>query len=154
MLVLGLYLLDNSPQHRAIIFMAVPRLTQGLVNLESTYDALHLGPSDEVLRIEALQNEEVYAEIRDIMDSRSYSWNRISQFLQEQLEKGALEFTLKDGDVVFEWNNLCDEKQKWERQRCLSIDSPEFLRDCLINLKLIPIHGGIGLQGDLPLLCI
>ena len=149
MFVLGLYLLDNSPRHSAIIFMAVPRLTQGLV---STYEALHLGPSDEVLRIEALQNEEVYAEIRDIMDSQSYSWNRISQFLQEQLERGALEFTLKDGDVVFEWNNLCDEKQKWERQRCLSVDSPEFLRDCLINLKLIPIHGGIGLQGDLPLL--
>ena len=121
---------------------------QGLISHESPHGAIDLWPSGEVLRIEALRNEEVYAELRDIMEGRNYSWNRISQFLQEQLEIGALEFTLRDGDVVFEWNNLCDEKQKWERQQCLSVDSPDYNRDCLINLKLIPIQGGIGSQGN------
>ncbi|KAG9239587.1 hypothetical protein BJ875DRAFT_360193, partial [Amylocarpus encephaloides] len=50
------------------------------------------------------------------------------------------------GDVIFKWNNLCDEKRQWERSKCLSVKRAEFNRGCLINLKMIPIQGGIKVE--------
>ncbi len=68
----------------------------------------------------------------------------INEFLQEKFESNALELTCADGDTLFEWNNLCDEKRKWEQKRCLSSSCAEFNRDCLINLKILPFQAGLG----------
>jgi len=66
--------------------------------------------------------------------------------MQAQVDEGVLEFTLQDGDVVFEWNSLCDEKREWERNGRLSVrNCAEFNRHCLINLKIIPSQG-LGLE--------
>jgi hypothetical protein len=46
------------------------------------------------------------------MEGCNYSWRRISELLQVQFDKGTLEFTLTDGDILFEWNNLCEEKRR------------------------------------------
>ncbi|OBT82273.1 hypothetical protein VE02_09776 [Pseudogymnoascus sp. 03VT05] len=90
-----------------------------------------LWPKKEVLRIEALSNQEVLSELEGIMDSRS-----------------ALEFTFQDGDVIFEWNILCNEKRNWEQKKALSSRSTEFNRDCLINLKILPAKAGFGYKGS------
>jgi len=121
--------------------------TQDSANIGSAYDPIDLWPTNEVLRIEALSDDEVDTELRTIMGGQLYSWNKISLLLQEQLNDGVLDYTSEDGDVVFEWNSLCDERKHWERQQCFTVNSKEFKRDCLINLKLIPIQGGIGPQG-------
>ncbi|RFU32514.1 hypothetical protein B7463_g3820, partial [Scytalidium lignicola] len=97
----------------------------------------------EVLRIEVLSEVQVLSELQGIMEGDNYSWHSINELLQNQLDKEALEFTLTGGDVVFEWNNLCDEKQKWERKGCLSINDVNFNRDCLINLKILPFKAGL-----------
>ena len=106
-----------------------------------------LWPKEEVLRIEALSDKQVLAELQDIMNGRNYSWHKINQSLQAQLDNDALEYTLEDGDVIFEWNNLCDEKRQWERKGHLSVSCMDFNRDCLINLKIIPFKGGLGDEG-------
>ncbi len=128
--------------------MAIIGLSQGLLNHGSAFDNLALWPRREVLRIQALSDKQVLTELQEIMEGRNYSWHKISQLLQAQLDKGALEFTLEDGDVIFEWNNLCHEKREWERNRRFSVSCAEFKKDCLINLKIIPIQGGLGFEGN------
>ncbi|PMD60266.1 uncharacterized protein K444DRAFT_482987, partial [Hyaloscypha bicolor E] len=103
-------------------------------------------PKREVLRIKALSEQQVLSELQEIMEGRSYSWHSINELLQDQLHKEALEFTFIDGDILFEWNNLCNEKRKWERKGCLSDDCAEFNRDCLTNLKVLPFQAGLGLE--------
>lgn len=125
--------------------MTASRYSQGLMNHDSTLEDFAL---QEVLRIEALLDNQVLTELQDIMEGRNYSWHTISRFLQAQLDKDALEFTLEHGDVIFEWNNLCDEKREWEQKGRLSVGIAEFNRDCLINLKIIPIKGGLGFEGN------
>lgn len=114
----------------------------------SGYDDLALWPARQVLRIESLSEKDVLSELQSIMDGRSYSWHRINELMQARLDKGVLEFTLQDGDVVSEWNNLCDEKRDLERNGRLSVrNCAEFNSDCLINLKIIPSQAGLGLEG-------
>ena len=94
----------------------------------------HLWPMQEVLRIESLIDKEVLAELQDIMRGNNYSWYTINELLQVQRDNNALEFTLNDGDVIFEWNNLCDEKKQWEKHGCLSIiDSDSMLVPWLVT---------------------
>ena len=121
--------------------------SQNSMKHDSVLDNFASWPKEEVLRIEALSDEEVLAELRDIMNGRDYSWHKISQSLQTRLDDDALEYTLEDGDVIFEWNNLCDEKRQWERKGRLSVNCTDFNRDCLINLKIIPFKGGLGAEG-------
>lgn len=104
-------------------------------------------PKLEVLRIEALSDEDVLLELESIMEGRNYSWHSINEQMQAELDKGALEFTAEDGDVLFEWNNLCDEKRNWEREGHFSLSYADFNRDCLINLKIIPTKAGLGSKG-------
>jgi predicted RNA-binding protein YlxR (DUF448 family) len=127
--------------------MATMRPSQGLMNHDSALNDFALWPNREVLRIEALSDIQVLAELQDIMEGRGYSWHKINQLLQAELDKDALEYTLKDGDVIFEWNNLCDERRQWEKKGSHSVQCAEFNRDCLINLKIIPIQGGLGVEG-------
>jgi hypothetical protein len=124
-------------------------ISQGVPCRDDAVDDFSLWPEREVLRIEALSEQQVLSELQEIMEGRSYSWHSINQLLQDQLDKEALEVTFIDGDILFEWNNLCDEKRKWERKGCLSNDCAEFNRDCLINLKILPFQAGLGLESKL-----
>lgn len=83
------------------------------------------------------------------MEGYNYLWHSINVLLQDQLDKGHLEFTLVDGDILFEWNNLCDKKREWERKGRLSNDSADFNRACLINLMILPFQVGLGNKGKL-----
>jgi hypothetical protein len=58
--------------------------------------------------------------------------------------------TLTHGDVIFEWNNLCDDRKHWENNSCLSINCDDFNRDCLIDLKIIPFKGGLAHDSNNP----
>lgn len=127
--------------------MSIDRLTQGIMTNDSALTGFTLWPKEEVFRIEALLDQEVLSELEGILDGRNYSWHSINELMKTQLCKGALEFTFQDGDVIFEWNNLCDEKRNWEQKRSLSFSSTEFNRDCLINLKILPAKAGFGLEG-------
>jgi hypothetical protein len=95
-----------------------------------------------------LSKQEVLCELQGIMEGRNYSWHYINDLLQARFEEGSLEFSLTDGDVLFEWNNLCHEKQLWEKRRRLSVDIAEFNMDCLINLKILPFQAGLGIEGN------
>jgi len=129
--------------------MATNRLTQGVMNSDSALREFTRWPKREVLRIEALPDQDVISELESIMDGRNYSWHSINEQMQAQLDKRALEFTAEDGDVLFEWNNLCHEKRNWEQEGRgrFSLSCAEFNRDCLINLKIIPTKAGLGFEG-------
>ena len=129
--------------------MAPTGLAQSVQCHDDVVDNLSLWPEREVFRIEALSEQQVLLELQDIMEGRSYSWHSINELLKAQLDKEILEFTLMDGDIIFEWNNLCIEKQKWERKGRLSNSCAEFNRDCLINLKILPFQAGFGLESKL-----
>ena len=129
--------------------MATHQLSRGALQPDNAISDLAFYPRREVLRIEALSDSQVLSELHEIMDGRNYSWHGINELLQVQLDTGVLEFTLAHGDVLFEWNNLCDEKRIWERERRFSVDCPEFNRDCLINLKLLPTQAGLGHEGKM-----
>jgi hypothetical protein len=124
-------------------------ISQGVLCRDDAVNDFSLWPKREVLRIEALSEQQVLSELQEIMKGHGYSWHSINKLLQDQLDKEALEFTFIDGDILFEWNNLCDEKRKWERNGCLSADCAEFNRDCLINLKILPFQAGLGLKSKL-----
>ncbi len=124
-------------------------ISQGALFRDDGVGNFSLWPKREVLRIEALSEQQVLSELQEIMEGRNYSWHSINKLLQDQLDKEALEFTFIDGDILFEWSNLCDEKRKWERKGCLSDDCAEFNRDCLINLKILPFQAGLGLKSKL-----
>lgn len=127
--------------------MATDRLTQGVMTTSSSFRGFLFGLSQEVRRIEALSNEEVRLEFEAIIKGHGYSWHSINALMQNQLNEGALEFTGIDGDVIFEWNNLCDEKRHQEQNGCYLITCDEFYRDCLINLKIMPTKARFGLEG-------
>ncbi|OBT47235.1 hypothetical protein VE00_03481 [Pseudogymnoascus sp. WSF 3629] len=103
----------------------------GMMTKNSALAGFRLWPKQEVLRIEALSDQDVLSELEGIMAGRS-----------------ALEFTFEDGDVIFEWNILCDEKRNWEQTKTLSSSSTEFNRDRLINLKILPTKAGFGFEGS------
>lgn len=121
-------------------------LSQGILSRDSSPEDLPW-ETHEVLRIEALSDTQVFTELQRIFDGYDYSWVRINQLLQQQLDEGVLEFTLEDGSVIFEWNNLCGEKRIWERRGHLSASCSDFYRDCLINLKILPAEGGLNIEG-------
>lgn len=124
-------------------------VSQSVLYRDDVVDDFSFWLKREVLRIEALSEQQVLSELQEIMEGRGYSWHSINELLQDQLDKEALEFTFIDGDILFEWNNLCDEKRKWERKGCLSNECAEFNRDCLINLKILPFQAGLGLKSKL-----
>lgn len=110
---------------------------------------LKLWAKQQVLLIEASSKQQILFELQSIMAGHNYSWHCINGLLQAQFDEGALEFSLVDGDVLFEWNNLCDEKRVWEKKGRLSINNSEYNMGCLINLKILPVHAGLGIEGRL-----
>ncbi|CZT53509.1 uncharacterized protein RSE6_15124 [Rhynchosporium secalis] len=98
----------------------------------------------KVLWVENLSKLQVFLELRGIMEGHSYSWHCINEFLQARFDEGSLEISPVDGDILFEWNNLCDEKRTWEKTGHLSINDAGFNMDCLINLMILPFQAGLG----------
>jgi hypothetical protein len=101
-------------------------------------------------RINSLSDRAVLEELRDIMAGRGYSWYGIARGLQRRYRKGLISLEHFDpGNVLYEWNVLCDEKISWERRKCPSFLSFRFNRACLFNLKMIPVAAGLGHKGTL-----
>ena len=86
-------------------------------------------------------------EVQGILEGHNYSWHCINEFIQARYDEGSLEFTSINGDVLFKYNNLCNEKRVWEKTGRLSVNNAEFYMDCLINLKMLPVQGGLGMEG-------
>ncbi|KAH8772314.1 hypothetical protein BGZ57DRAFT_764072 [Hyaloscypha finlandica] len=129
--------------------MAADQPLQDVVHHDDALHDLRLWAKRQVLRIEALSKQQVLCELQGIMEGHSYSWHCINDLLQARFNEGSLEFSLVDGDVLFEWNNLCNEKRVWEKKGRLSVNSAEFNMDCLINLKILPVQAGLGIEGRL-----
>ncbi|KAH8800506.1 hypothetical protein F5884DRAFT_758105 [Xylogone sp. PMI_703] len=53
-------------------------------------------------------------------------------------DKDILQFTQTDGEILFEWNNLCYEKLKCGKREAIPNNCVQFNRDYLINLKILP----------------
>ena len=126
---------------------AQPLQTVGVVYHNDALHDLQLWAKQQVLQIEDLSKQQVLFEVQGIMEGHNYSWHCINEFIQARYDEGSLEFTSVDGDVLFEWNNLCDEKRVWEKTGRLSVNNAEFYMDCLINLKILPVQGGLGMEG-------
>ncbi|XMA13697.1 hypothetical protein WAI453_006488 [Rhynchosporium graminicola] len=78
------------------------------------------------------------------MEGHSYSWYIINELIQARFDEGSLECSPVDGDILFEWNNLCDEKRTWEKKGRLSVNDAGFNMDCLINLMILLVQAGLG----------
>jgi hypothetical protein len=129
--------------------MATDQRLQDVAHHDDALSDHGLWAKREVLRIEALSKQQVLRELQGIMEGRNYSWNYISELLQARFDEGSLEFSLKDGTILREWNNLCAEKRAWEKKGHLSTNDAEFNMDCLINLKILPVQAGLGIEGRL-----
>jgi hypothetical protein len=107
-----------------------------------------LWEKQEIERIQGLSDRKVLRELRSIMRGESYSWSNISQQLQRRLDAGFLELEhFESGNIIYEWNVLCDEKIYWENYKHPSFTSFRFNKDCLIKLKVIPTQAGLGPDG-------
>ncbi len=87
-------------------------ISKGIVGSYDANNDFNPWPKQEVLQIEALSKQQVLSELQQIMEGCNYSWHSISKLLQGLLDKETLQFTLTDGDILFEWNNLCDKKRR------------------------------------------
>ena len=102
----------------------------------------------EIARVLALTDRQVRWELRDIMRGVGYSWYTISQKLQAKEYMKRLEIEhFEPGNILYEWNVLCDEKIHWQIHGCPSFKSFRFNRDCLVKLKIIPTQAGLGPEG-------
>ncbi|KAH6699894.1 hypothetical protein BKA61DRAFT_496159, partial [Leptodontidium sp. MPI-SDFR-AT-0119] len=101
----------------------------------------------QVLRVENLLKQQVLLELHGIMEGHSYSWHCINELLQAQFDEGSLKCSPVDGDVLFEWNNLCDEKRTWEKKGRLLVNDVGFNINYLINLMILLVQVGLSNEG-------
>ncbi|TVY90202.1 hypothetical protein LAWI1_G005248 [Lachnellula willkommii] len=114
----------------------------------SSISNLTLWEKEQVARIVSLSDSQVMQELHAIMRGQDYSWSNISRRLQDQMNAGYLELDhFNPGNILYEWNVLCDEKITWQLHGCPSFKSFKFNRACLINLKIIPTQAGLGIKG-------
>lgn len=107
-----------------------------------------LGEKQEIARVNALTDRQVRQELKDIMRGIGYSWYAISQRLQGRVYLNRLKIEhFEPGNILYEWNVLCDEKISWQLHGRPSFRSFRFNRDCLIKLKVIPPQAGLGPDG-------
>jgi len=115
---------------------------------------------DEILRINCLSDKDLISEVHSTMNGLDYSWATINKSLKE----------LRDLDyaLYLEWNFLCGKKREWEPRAQFLRKSPTcgfgaptvlshmsrigqwdslFYRHLLINLKILPVHAGLGDEG-------
>jgi hypothetical protein len=101
-----------------------------------------------MIRISGLSDAEVYLELSSKMRGESFSWSIISQCLRAQFRSKKLRLEhFEPGNILYEWNVLCDEKLHWQRLERPSFMSFKFNRDCLVKLKIIPTQAGLGMNG-------
>jgi hypothetical protein len=82
--------------------MATKELPHNMMHHDDALGDLGLWPKREVLRIEALSKRQVLCKLQGIMEGQNYSWHCINELLQVRFNKGNLEFTAVDRDVLFE----------------------------------------------------
>jgi len=92
------------------------------------------------MRASILTDNKVKRELRAIMHGVNHSWLCISQQLQARVNCGTLQiYHFESGNTIYEWNVFCDKKCHWKifgRPLFLSF---KFNRDCLVQLKIMPI---------------
>ncbi|CZR55697.1 uncharacterized protein PAC_05585 [Phialocephala subalpina] len=99
-------------------------------------------------RIQQLSDHQVLCEIERIMNGRDYSWCTIAQRLRTKWRQQLLRLDhFEPGNVLYEWNVLCDEKVSWRRHCRPSFVSFKFNRDTLFKLRVIPSRAGLGIDG-------
>lgn len=102
----------------------------------------------QIERVNSLSDRAVSQELKGIMRNINYSWRLISRKLEERVDSGLLEIEhFEPGNIIYEWNVLCDEKICWQRNGRPSFRSFRFNRDCLTKLKIIPTQAGLGTEG-------
>lgn len=100
-----------------------------------------------IKRVETLSDQQVLKEVNRIMLGHNYSWYTISQRLQAKHNDKKLYLEhFEPGNVLYEWNVLCDERISWLRHKEPTFRSVKFNKTCLINLVLVP-SAGLGLEG-------
>lgn len=106
------------------------------------------GEIREVSRINLLSDQQVLEELKDVMTGQKYSWYAIAYGLRALYTRRCLRLEhFEPGNLLYEWNVLCDEKLAWQYHGCLSFISVKLNRACLINLKTIPNRAGLGFGG-------
>ena len=109
-----------------------------------------LWEQQKIAKVQALSDDEVLRGLEDIMLGRNYSWHNIACRLQVRLNAGLLQLeSFEPGNILYEWNVLCDEKIEWQRRGCPSFKSFKFNRASLTNLLIIPTQAGLGFEGKL-----
>jgi len=130
--------------------MSTPQPLTSVVRHNGFHCDLELWAKRKVQEMENLSEQQVFVELQDIMmEGHNYSWHCINTLLQARLDEGSLEFSDGDGEVLLEWNNLCDIKRRWEKKGYPAAESAEFDLNCLINLKILPFKAGLGSEGKL-----
>jgi hypothetical protein len=115
---------------------------------KSTIGDYSMWEKQEMGRIIELSDQQVMRELKEIMRGRDYSWHTISQRLQKRLRYNDLEIEhFEPGNILYEWNVLCDERLSWLRYSRPSFRNFKFNRACLTNLKIIPTQAGLGTEG-------
>jgi len=136
-----------SPQDSSLFF--IPCFSPEMIyqdRTSSTFSAIW--EQWQLLRISALSDDQVRIELGEIMRGINYSWQTISQQLRLKFNSGVLQLeNFQGGNTLYEWNVLCDEKVYWEYHGQPSFQSFRFNRDCLLKLKTIPTHVGLGKEG-------
>ena len=118
---------------------------------KSTIGNYSMWEKQEMGRINSLSDKQVMRELKEIMHGRSYSWHTISQRLRKRFEYNGLEIEhFESGNILYEWNVLCDVKLSWLRYGGPSFRNFKFNRACLTNLKIIPTQAGLGAEGKFP----
>ena len=115
----------------------------------------------EISRIESLPDTDLITEVHNAMNGFTYSWRSI----HKQLQKNKIDYSLFQ-----EWSYLCDLKRDWERNPSVlgarhngvyfdaelvilglsnrDLWRPNSYRALLLNLKLLPIRAGLGVEGN------
>jgi hypothetical protein len=62
--------------------MVIDKHTQGMMTKDSALAGFTLWPKQEVLRIEALSDQDVLSELEGIMAGRNYSWHSINELMK------------------------------------------------------------------------
>jgi hypothetical protein len=115
----------------------------------------------EISRIKSLPDTDLITEVHNAMNGSTYSWHSI----HKQLQRNKIDYSLFQ-----EWSYLCDLKRDWESNPSVlqarhngvyfnaeSVISGLSERDLwrphsycalLLNLKLLPIRAGLGIEGN------
>ena len=141
--------LVNQLSYRCILF---PLLLIAMASRasNSTFGNFNAWERKEISRVLSLSDRDVLTQLRETMRGYDYSWHTISFRLRALLRCKAMRLEhFEPGNILYEWNVLCDEKLSWQRHGHPSFLNFRFNRICLIHLLIIPTQAGFGTQGKL-----